>query len=84
VPLGDEPSSEKLDEDVARRQDMRRIMEELNPKQRELLWLAYVERFNHGEIASMVGAKKESIRPMLARARQSLADLLRRRTGAWT
>jgi RNA polymerase sigma-70 factor, ECF subfamily len=84
VPLADEPSSEKLEEDVARRQDMRRIMEELDPRQRELLWLAYVERFNHGEIASMVGAKKESIRPMLARARQSLADLLRRRTGAWT
>ena len=57
------------------------MLEELSPKQRELLWLAYVERFSHGEIATMVGAKSESIRPMLARARQSLADLLRRRTG---
>ena len=82
VPLSDAGSGAKLDEDVARREDMRRIMEELNPRQRELLWLAYVEQFSHGEIASMVGAKTESIRPMLARARQSLAGLLRGRTGA--
>jgi len=73
---------EQLDDDVARREDMRRIMEQLNPKQRELLWLAYVEQFSHGEIAGMVGAKTESIRPMLARARESLAELLRKRTGA--
>ncbi len=82
VPLNESASDEKLGDDVARREDMRRIMKELNPKQRELLWLAYVERFTHCEIAGMVGAKTESIRPMLARARQSLADLLRRRTGA--
>lgn len=79
-PLADSASSEKLGEDVARKHDMRRIMEELKPKQRELLWLAYVEQFSHGEIAEMVGAKTDSIRPMLARARQSLADLLRRRS----
>ncbi|HEX3683887.1 MAG TPA: RNA polymerase sigma factor [Bryobacteraceae bacterium] len=84
VPLGDSASGETLGEEIAQRQDMRRIMEELNPKQRELLWLAYVERFSHGEIAGMVGAKTESIRPMLARARHSLAELLRRRTGVST
>lgn len=84
VALSDSASGEKLAEDIARKQDMRRIMEELNPKQRELLWLAYVERFSHGEIAGMVGAKTESIRPMLARARHSLAELLRRRTGVST
>lgn len=70
------------DESFAQKEDMRRIMEELDPKQRELLWLAYVERFSHGEIAGMVGAKAESIRPMLARARQSLARLLRPQVGA--
>ncbi|MBV9761036.1 MAG: RNA polymerase sigma factor [Acidobacteriaceae bacterium] len=71
-------------DDVVQKEDMRRIMEELNPKQRELLWLAYVERFSHGEIAGMVGAKTESIRPMLARARQSLVQLLRKRVGVGT
>jgi RNA polymerase sigma-70 factor, ECF subfamily len=78
-PLSDSRPGERLEDNIAQREDMRRIMKELNPKQRELLWLAYVERFSHGEIAGMVGAKTESIRPMLARARQSLADLLRRR-----
>jgi RNA polymerase sigma-70 factor, ECF subfamily len=73
--------NQRLEEDVARQEDLRRIMKELNPKQRELLWLAYVEQFSHGEIAGMVGARTESIRPMLARARQALAELLRRHTG---
>lgn len=82
LPLGEAASSDKLDEEFARKEDMRRIMKELNPRQRELLWLAYVEQFSHGEIASMVGAKTQSIRPMLARARHRLAELLRGRTGA--
>jgi RNA polymerase sigma-70 factor (ECF subfamily) len=82
-PLGEAASGERLDDHIARREDLRRIMEELNPRQRDLLWLAYVEQFSHGEIAGMVGAKTASIRPMLARARQSLAELLRKRTGAW-
>jgi RNA polymerase sigma-70 factor, ECF subfamily len=82
APLSYSASNHQIEDEIARREDMRRIMKELNPKQRELLWLAYVEQFSHGEIAGMVGAKKESIRPMLARARQSLAELLHRHAGA--
>jgi RNA polymerase sigma-70 factor (ECF subfamily) len=82
VPLSETGSGEKPAEDIVRREDMRQIMGELKPRERELLWLAYVEQFSHHEIATMMGAKTESIRPMLARARQSLADLLRLRTGA--
>jgi RNA polymerase sigma-70 factor, ECF subfamily len=52
-------------------------MDRLKPRERELLWLAYVEQFSHDEIASMVGAKSQSIRSMLARARESFARLLR-------
>lgn len=81
VPLSETASGEKLAGDVARREDMQRIMEELKPRERELLWLAYVEQFSHREIATVIGAKTESIRPMLARARQSLAGLLRLRNG---
>jgi RNA polymerase sigma-70 factor, ECF subfamily len=81
APLSDLPSRANLSDAVLQREDLRRIMEELNPKQRELLWLAYVEQFSHGEIANMLGTKTASIRPMLARARQSLAALLRRQTG---
>lgn len=68
-------------EDIGQTEDVRRIIKELKPRERELLWLAYVEQFSHREIAAMVGAKTESIRSMLARARQSLAALLRTRTG---
>jgi RNA polymerase sigma-70 factor (ECF subfamily) len=58
------------------RRDVQKIFLELKPRERELLWLAYVERFSHAEIAGVVGAKSQSIRPMLARARDKLADLL--------
>lgn len=87
MPLGESVGREKLagpgrmDDDVARRQDVHRIMEELKPRERELLWLAYVEQFSHREIAGMIGAKAESIRPMLARAREAMAGLLRNRMG---
>lgn len=59
------------------RPDIHRLLAQLSSKQREMLWLAYVEQFSHREIAEVVGAKQESIRPMLARARQKLAELLR-------
>src|ERR1700761_7370854 len=39
MPLNDSRSGEKLEEDVAQREDMRRVLEELSPKQRELLGL---------------------------------------------
>jgi RNA polymerase sigma-70 factor (ECF subfamily) len=62
---------------MTERPDVHRLLGQLSSKQREMLWLAYVERFSHREIAEVVGAKQESIRPMLARARQKLAELLR-------
>jgi RNA polymerase sigma-70 factor (ECF subfamily) len=58
-------------------QDLLRALERIKPKERQLLWLAYVEMFDHSEIAAMVGAKAPSIRPMLARARHNLAEVLR-------
>ena len=59
------------------RTDVRQMLEELKPRERQLLWLAYVEQFSHEEIAGIVGAKTNSIRPMLARAREKLARMLR-------
>lgn len=57
--------------------DMRSAMEVLSARDRQLLWLAYVERFSHREIAEMTALKEQSIRPMLLRARQRLAVELR-------
>lgn len=56
--------------------DVQRALARLRPRERQLLWLAYIERFSHEEIAGMVGAKGPSIRPMLARARARMAAFL--------
>jgi len=59
--------------------DIRDAFNRLNFKERKLLWLAYVERFSHEEIAVAVSVKEVSVRPMLARIRRKFADLLKRR-----
>ena len=56
--------------------DIRRIMQALKPKERLLLWLAYVEGMTHTEIAAATGLAAISIRPMLFRARKKAAALL--------
>ena len=58
--------------------DITRILATLKPTQRQLLWLAYVEKFSHIEIAGMLSLRPQSIRPLLSRARSALADALRR------
>jgi RNA polymerase sigma-70 factor (ECF subfamily) len=54
-------------------------MKELKPRERELLWLAYVEGSSHREIAQLSGLREQSVRGLLFRARARLAALLRRR-----
>lgn len=61
------------------RSDVSRVLAEMKPRERELLWLAYVEGSSHREIAEAVGLREQSIRPLLFRARQKLAALLRER-----
>ena len=63
-------------------QDVRRVLKQLKPKQRELLWLAYVEGFRHDEIAGIVKVKTPSVRPMLARARAQFVQLMKGGTAA--
>jgi RNA polymerase sigma-70 factor (ECF subfamily) len=55
------------------------VLRELTPRERQLLWLAYVEGMSHGEIAAAVGLKSGSIRPLLFRARRRMAEVLRGR-----
>lgn len=59
--------------------DLGRFLAELKPRERELLWLAYVEGYRHDEIAKMMSCRSASVRPMLFRARQRLAEVLRAR-----
>jgi len=58
-------------------QDVKKVLKRLKPRQRELLWLAYVEGFRHDEIADIIKVKTPSIRPMLARARAQFVQLIR-------
>jgi RNA polymerase sigma-70 factor (ECF subfamily) len=53
-----------------------RVFEMLKPRERALLWLAYVEQDSHEEIATALAVKRSSVRVLLARARARLRDLL--------
>lgn len=57
-------------------QDIPRLFAQLKPQQQALLWLAYVEGFDHGEIASALQLRKRSVRVLLYRARRKMADIL--------
>lgn len=56
--------------------DTRAMLRELRPRDRELLWLAYVEGMDHTEIAAVTGLGRLSIRMLLFRARKRAKDLL--------
>jgi RNA polymerase sigma-70 factor (ECF subfamily) len=56
--------------------DMTEAFRELKPQQRSLLWLAYVEGFDHREIAEAAGVKEHSVKVLLFRARKALAAIL--------
>jgi len=67
------------DEAVHLRSDMGLAMAELSPRDRQMLWLAYVEGASHQEIAKALGLRAASIRSMLFRARQRMAEQLKAR-----
>jgi RNA polymerase sigma-70 factor, ECF subfamily len=56
---------------------VRQAFRQLKPRERQLLWLAYVEGSNHKEIADCTGLRTGSIRLLLFRARRRLAGLIR-------
>jgi RNA polymerase sigma-70 factor (ECF subfamily) len=72
-----EPTSAapRYEEDAA----VAKIFAELKPRDRALLWLAYVEGESHEEIASSLGVGRRGVRVMLFRARRRLRDLLQAR-----
>jgi RNA polymerase sigma-70 factor (ECF subfamily) len=76
----DEPWQEVAEEgfsvDVDTQMDVRAAMRALKPRERELLWLAYVEGMNHTEIAAATGLNALSVRMLLFRARRKAAGLL--------
>lgn len=49
----------------------------LRPREQTLLWLAYVEGFDHREIALSLQLSEKSVRVLLFRARKKFGDALR-------
>jgi RNA polymerase sigma-70 factor (ECF subfamily) len=62
-----------------RRQDLDRAFTMLKPRERALLWLAYVEGLDHREIGRALGLSRASVKVVLFRARRKLAEILERR-----
>ena len=58
--------------------DMEKTFKRLKPKERMLLWMAYVEGYNYAEIAEMTETKENSLKVQLFRAREKLARILKR------
>jgi RNA polymerase sigma-70 factor (ECF subfamily) len=52
------------------------VFARLKPQEQSLLWLAYVEGFDHREIAIALQLRERSVRVLLFRARRRLASLL--------
>jgi RNA polymerase sigma-70 factor (ECF subfamily) len=57
--------------------EMEKSFKRLKPKQRMLLWLAYVEGYSYREIAQMTDTKENSLKVQLFRAREKLANILK-------
>ena len=51
-------------------------LQQLNPRARQLLWLAYAEGYSHHEIAAITGLASPSVRLLLFRARRQMVRLL--------
>ncbi len=58
--------------------DAMRLFARMKPQEQDLLWLAYVEGFDHREMASALQLAEKSVRVLLFRARKKLAGLLRK------
>lgn len=56
--------------------DVQAMLQHLKPKERELLWLAYVEGMDHAEIAAATGLGRLSVRTLLFRARSKAKQFL--------
>jgi len=70
------PADSHTADRAVRRLDLARAMEQMKPRERSMLWLAYAQGFSHEEIAAVLGVKKSSLKALLYRARQRLLGLL--------
>lgn len=57
--------------------DILPLLDKLRPRDRQLLWLAYVEGFSHREIAGVTDINEKSVRVLLLRARERMMEILK-------
>jgi RNA polymerase sigma-70 factor (ECF subfamily) len=57
--------------------DIMPLLDKLKPRDRQLLWLAYVEGFSHREVAAVLGLNEKSVRVLLLRARERMMEILK-------
>ncbi len=69
-----EPEADRPQHDLGI--DMQRLFDKLAPKQRSLLWLAYVEGASHREIAAALDMRETGVRVALFRAREKMSNIL--------
>jgi RNA polymerase sigma-70 factor, ECF subfamily len=82
IELGDPSDAPAAVEDHAagnralNRIDVTRALDQLKPRERSLLWLAYAQGFSHEEIAAQLGLRTGSLKALLFRARRRLIAVL--------
>lgn len=77
--FGKEPAEETFKAngaDMNMQLDVSDAFQKLPPQHRSLLWLAYVEEYEHREIAEMLKLKEKSIRVLLFRAKKKFIEIL--------
>jgi RNA polymerase sigma-70 factor (ECF subfamily) len=72
-------SEESKEEEIFKAMDMEKTFKFLKPKERNLLWLAYVEGYSHSEIAAVTGVKEKSVKVQLFRVKKKFAAILRQK-----
>jgi RNA polymerase sigma-70 factor, ECF subfamily len=75
-PRQDKGFEECQQEQVFLGMDMDNLFKLLKPKERTMLWLAYVEGYSHKEIAQITGINETSIKVKMFRARKKFAGIL--------
>ncbi len=72
------PTSEELPADVVawNRQQVAQGFEALSPRQRSMVWLAYVEGLDHRELSKLFSLSEGSVKVLLHRARARMASAL--------
>lgn len=76
-----EPERDTAYDTFTEQTEMMQIFHNLKPQERALLWLAYVEGYEHREIAGVLNLSAMSVRVLLFRARRKLAGLLESEKG---